>query len=78
MLADEYILLRLRTSDGIDLSRLQNEYGVDLFYEKEDEIDRLISEGFIEVPENDRLRLTDDGKLLCDSITSKLLLEAKG
>jgi len=77
MLADEYILLRLRTSDGIDLSRLQNQYGVDLIYEKEEEIDRLISEGFIEAPENDRLRLTDDGKLLCDSITSKLLLEAK-
>jgi oxygen-independent coproporphyrinogen-3 oxidase len=77
MLADEYILLRLRTSDGIDLSRLQNQYGVDLTYEKQEEIDRLISEGFIEAPDTDRLRLTDDGKLLCDSITSKLLLEAK-
>jgi len=78
MLADEYILLRLRTSDGIDLSRLQNQYGVDLLYEKGEEIDGLVSEGFIEAIENDRLRLTDDGKLLCDSITSKLLLDDKG
>jgi len=75
MLADEYILLRLRTSDGIDLSRLQNHYGVDLLYEKEEEIDTFVAAGFIESSAGDRIRLTDDGKLLCDSITSKLLLE---
>ncbi len=77
MLADEYILLRLRTSDGIDLSRLEKHYGVDLLYEKEEEIGRLESEGYLETVGTDRIHLTDDGKLLCDSITSKLLLETR-
>ncbi len=75
MLADEYILLRLRTSDGLDLSRLERRYGVDLVSEKEDEIECLASEGLIEHLDGDRIRLTDDGKLLCDAITSKLLLD---
>ena len=74
MLANEYILLRLRTSDGIDLARLEEHYGVDLLYEKEDDVAALESRGYLD---NDgrRISLTDDGKLLCDSITSRLLLD---
>lgn len=75
MLANEYILLRLRTSDGIHLPRLLDQYGVDLYYEKEDEIARFEQEGYLQLHDGDRLSLTDDGKLLCDTITSKLLLD---
>lgn len=75
MLADEYILLRLRTSDGIDLTRLEQQYGVDLPFEKDDELDRLEADGLIEHIRGERIRLTDDGKLLCDAVTSKLLFE---
>jgi oxygen-independent coproporphyrinogen-3 oxidase len=37
-LANEYIMLRLRTSDGLDLNRLERRYGVDLLFEKTDEL----------------------------------------
>lgn len=74
-LADEYVMLQLRTSDGIDLDRLENEYGVDLLTEKIEELAWLETEGYIFPVRNDRVRLTDDGKLLCDSVTAKLLLE---
>lgn len=73
-LANEYILLRLRTADGIDLGVLEDRYGVDLIYEKETDITRLESEGYLHF-DGRRLTLADDGKLLCDSITSKLLLD---
>ena len=74
-LADEHIMLKLRTSDGIALDHLESEYGVDLFDEKIDELVWLEGEGYIEPIRNSRLRLTDEGKLLCDSVTARLLLE---
>lgn len=73
-LADEYILLRLRTADGIDLGRLESHYGVDLLYEKDEELVELEAEGYLEQHDG-FVRLTESGKLLCDSITSRLLLE---
>lgn len=75
MLADEYIMLRLRTSDGLDLARLDTRYGVDLVYEKGDELAWLEEEGFIEPIRNQRLRLTDRGRLVCDAVTGRLALE---
>lgn len=75
VLANEYILLRLRTSEGIDLTRLEQQYGVDLLFEKDEELCRLEADGLIEHVRGERIRLTDDGKLLCDAITSKLLLD---
>lgn len=74
-LADEYIMLRLRTADGIDLERLQERYGVDLLYEKPDELALLEAEGYIEPVRGGAVRLTDRGKILCDTITSKLLVD---
>lgn len=74
-LANEYILLRLRTSDGLDLDRLTNRYGVDLLYEKEEELEDLEDRGFILPLGKQRIALTDKGKLLCDAITTRLLLE---
>lgn len=75
LLANEYILLRLRTTEGIDLDRLMDRYGVDLLYEKGDELERLEDRGLIDPLAERRIGLTDDGKLLCDSITTQLLLE---
>src|SRR5690606_7084564 len=74
-LANEYILLRLRTSDGIDLDRLDRRYGADLLDEKVDELAWLEGEGLIEPVRNRRVRLTDKGKLLCDAVTARLLLD---
>jgi oxygen-independent coproporphyrinogen-3 oxidase len=73
-LANEYILLRLRTADGIDLAHLDRRYGADLLDEKADEVAWLEAEGLI-APVRTHVRLTDAGKLLCDAVTRKLLLE---
>ena len=75
MLADEHIMLRLRTADGLDLDLLESKYGADLLFEKIDELASLETEGYIERIRNSRVRLTDRGKLLCDAVTTRLLLE---
>ncbi len=72
-LACEYIMLRLRTSDGIDLGDLESRYGIDLISEKIEEIADLESAGFIEPVRNQRIRLTDIGKTVCNSVTQQLL-----
>lgn len=72
-LADEYILLRLRTADGLDLSELERRYGVDLLSEKVSELAELEQSGLIHPLRNHTVRLTNPGKTLCDSITSRLL-----
>ena len=71
-LADEYVLLRLRTADGLDLHTLEFRYGVDLLDEKADEIAALEADGLLRVADG-AVRLTDEGFLLCDSITARLL-----
>ena len=75
MLADEHIMLSLRTAEGLDLDLLESKYGADLLFEKIDELASLEAEGYIEPIRNSRVRLTDRGKLLCDAVTSKLTLE---
>ena len=76
MLADEHIMLGLRTADGLDLDVLESKYGADLLFEKIDELASLEAEGYIEPIRNSRVRLTDQGKLLCDAVTARLLLES--
>ena len=75
-LADEYIMLRLRTADGIDLAHLERRYGADLLFEKGDEIAWLEAEGLVEPVRDGHVQLTDEGKLLCDAVTARLLLDA--
>lgn len=74
-LANEYIMLRLRTRDGLDLQHLENKYGVDLLFEKVDELAWLEEEGYISAIRNNRLQLSDRGMLVCDAVTEKLLLD---
>ena len=71
-LADEYIMLRLRTREGIDLAFLRDRYGRDLAGSHATDLDRFVAEGWIERQE-DTLRLTDAGFLLCDAITVELV-----
>ncbi len=72
-LADEYIMLRLRTEDGIDLNVLREAYGRDLCDSHTDTLNRLQEAGHIHPPDGGALRLTDSGKQLCDSITARLV-----
>jgi oxygen-independent coproporphyrinogen-3 oxidase len=72
-LINEYIMLRLRTREGLDLSQLENVYGYDLLMKKLDEVAWLETEKFIYPIKNHYLRLSNKGKLMCDAITQRLL-----
>jgi len=73
VLANEYILLRLRTRDGLHLETLNTKYGADLIAEKADELAALEREGMLTF--NGRtLSLTSRGMLLADAVTDRLLL----
>ena len=72
-LADEYVMLRLRTADGLDLEELESRYGVDLLLDRVDELAALESSGFIRPIRNHTVRLTDLGKTVCDTVTARLL-----
>ncbi len=74
-LAREYILLRLRTSAGLDLDVLNDRYGFPLRNRRASTLDRLAEEGLIH-DDPDRVRLTDRGRLLTDAITQRLIREA--
>ena len=75
MLADERILLGLRTSKGLDLGLLRSAYHVDLASSKHEALAHLTRGGFIERSDSGRVRLTDRGKLVCDSVTARLIGE---
>ena len=76
-LADEYVMLSLRTSDGVDLDRLEERYGTDLLMDRLDDIAWLETEGLIHPVRNRRIRLTRQGRILCDSVTARLLPDAQ-
>lgn len=71
-LAREYVLLRLRTNEGLNLDVLDSRYGVDLRPRKSSTLHRLAEEGLIH-DDPDRVRLTNRGCLLADAITLRLL-----
>ncbi|NND70706.1 MAG: radical SAM family heme chaperone HemW [Rhodothermales bacterium] len=73
-LANEHIMLRLRTEDGLDMNFLESQYGLDLYEERVDDLAWLESEGFIEPIRNNRVKLTLDGKIMADMVTSKLMI----
>ncbi len=71
-LANERVMLGLRTAEGIDLDDLTSDYGYDLAREKKDELAAMEKLGLITL--HDRLRLTDRGKLVCDAVARRLIL----
>ncbi len=73
-LAREYILLRLRTQEGLNLNTLADRYDVSLEHQNAGTLQRLRDEGLIH-DDPDRVRLTDRGRLLADAITTRLIRE---
>jgi oxygen-independent coproporphyrinogen-3 oxidase len=71
-LAQEYIMLRLRTAAGLDLGRLREQYGVDLHNEAGSLLDRLHEEGLIRI-QHRTVRLSSRGRLVADAVTRKLM-----
>ncbi|MEW6058310.1 MAG: radical SAM family heme chaperone HemW [Bdellovibrionota bacterium] len=68
----EYLMLRLRRSEGIDLKQFRDHFGEDLYLSRKAHIDRWVKDGLCQI--NDQsLRLTADGFFLSDQILSKIL-----
>ena len=74
-LAREYLLLRLRTSEGLDLHTLASRYGCSLRDRRGATLDRLADEGLLH-DDPDRVRLTPRGRLLADAVTRRLIRDA--
>jgi oxygen-independent coproporphyrinogen-3 oxidase len=68
---NDYLLTTLRTSWGVNLTRLQNKYQCDLMKLHGDYLQRLIAENHA-VLSNEVLILTKSGRLLADRIASDL------
>lgn len=70
-IAEEYIMLALRTNKGIDLDRLKG-YGVDLEKTKGDKLARLIKDGYI-ARDGNRIALTEGAYYIMNNIISELI-----
>ena len=73
MLADEYVFLRLRTSEGLDVQHLKRAYGRDILFDKTDLLASFEHAGYIEWVGNGCVRLTDAGKMVCDGVVKGLV-----
>lgn len=69
---EEYIMLGLRTSDGLNLNTLSEICGYDWKKTKSDEINRLESDGFLQVRGN-ILTLTDKAYFVMNEIIVRLM-----
>ena len=72
-LAGEYLTLRLRTRDGLNLARYRDVYGVDLRAQRASLLDRLQENALISPITDNTLRLTNAGWLVYNSIVQRLL-----
>ncbi len=70
---NEYIMTGLRTKWGIDLQKINQKYGYDLYQQHQAYLDRLQQEEKISM-QGQQLILTNQGKLLADRIASDLFL----
>lgn len=70
-LMNERVFLGLR-SDGLNMTRFEEEFGVALTSSHGATIRQLVDERYAEIDDN-RLRLTRKGFLLCDEISARLL-----
>jgi oxygen-independent coproporphyrinogen-3 oxidase len=75
-LINEYIMTRLRTSDGLNLSHLSVAHGFDLLEHHRPYLEQLVRLGKLFIA-GDVLRLTDQGKLLADKISADLFVIAE-
>jgi oxygen-independent coproporphyrinogen III oxidase len=67
---NEYIMISLRTKEGLDLERVKTEWGI----QKKKEIEKQLShfnKNLLKI-EGDRINLTDEGMLRADGIASDL------
>ncbi len=67
----EAIMLGLRLRSGLDLKNFETDFGVNLQEKFHKQIDKLLDGGFVEIV-NEKLRITDRGVLVSNSIIAEL------
>lgn len=72
--AEERLLLGLRLRSGVGLSEFKERYGPDLARSLHGPLEYLIGNGWLEMKEG-RLRLTDKGVMISNTVIAKLLSE---
>ena len=70
---DERVMLRLRTSHGVDANRLRQDFGDEAWQHFVNEAQRHIVAGNLRIGEGDRYILTRDGIMLSDSVMRDLM-----
>jgi oxygen-independent coproporphyrinogen-3 oxidase len=70
---NEYIMISLRTTEGIDLGEVTRRFGAETALHLEKEVSAYIQQGKIRMG-NGRLQLTREGKLLADGIAADLFV----
>ena len=65
---EEFIMLALRTVDGIDVDKYNEEFGADLISDKSEDITSLIKDGFLVLDKDNNLKATDKGFLVMNKI----------
>ena len=71
---NEYIMTSLRTSDGMDLRFVSNNFGKETMLDLEKQLNKFEKNGNL-VRTGERVRLTRNGKLFADGIASDLFFE---
>ena len=64
-------MISLRTLEGIDLDRLEKEWGTPARQDAEKQLEKYVSSGHVSIAQS-QARLTDTGMLLADGIASDL------
>jgi len=75
-LMDEYLMLHLR-GNGLDLKQFKKKFGNEFWLQKISYIDSLVKNNYL-IDENNTLRMTKAGYLLCDEILANLLSKISG
>ena len=70
---NEYMMISLRTLEGMDLGNIRQNWGPVVADEKELQLAKYVKQGLI-LMENDHARLTDEGMLHADGIASDLFV----
>ena len=72
-LKEEYIMLGLRTKDGLDLEAYKEEFGENLAFKKKSSIATLIKHGFMLLTNNNHLICTSKGFLVLNQLIIELI-----
>ncbi|RZL44422.1 MAG: coproporphyrinogen III oxidase, partial [Pedobacter sp.] len=71
---NEYIMISLRTMEGIDRQKLSDKFGMDKLHALEKHAQLFMNEGLLQLDDH-FIRLTTKGKFLADGIAAELFFE---